>query len=100
MSDQARGPLNYTSSTSLRQGKGESEREWEQKDSIVATLFAGASRGVEGHIDRDTAIEGDGGEVLIEEGLEHDHLVPLLEERGEDGVLAYGSSSVRYPEAE
>ena len=55
----------------------------------MATLFAGASRGVEGHIDRDTAVEGDRGKVLIEEGFEHDNLIALFQECDKDGVLAW-----------
>ena len=44
---------------------------------------------VEGHVDALAALEGDGGEVLVEEGLEDDDLVAGLDERGERGVLAW-----------
>lgn len=42
---------------------------------------------VERHVDRNAAVECDGGQVLVEERLEHDHFIALLEERHEDGVL-------------
>lgn len=37
---------------------------------------------------RNTAIERDGGEVLIKEGFEEDYLVPLLQEGHKNRVLA------------
>ena len=45
--------------------------------------------GVERDVDGDASIEGDGGEVLVEEGFEEDDLVAVLEEGDEDGVLAW-----------
>ena len=42
-------------------------------------------------IDALPAVECDGQEVLIEEGLEHDNLIALLQECYEDGVLSYGA---------
>lgn len=42
---------------------------------------------MEGDVDWDASIENNGGEVLVEEGLEEDGLVPVLQKRGENGVL-------------
>lgn len=60
----------------------------------MASRFADASRlWVKRDIDRDTAVEGDGGEILIEEGLEENDLVPVFEERHEHRVL----TCIRFP---
>lgn len=45
---------------------------------------------MEGNVDRYTPIEHNGGEVLVEEGLEEDNLVPVLQKGHEDRVLAWG----------
>ena len=45
--------------------------------------------GVQWDVDRNTPIECDEGEVLIEEGFEEDDLIPTFQERGENGVLAW-----------
>jgi len=44
---------------------------------------------VEGDVDRNTPIECNGGEVLVEEGFEEDNLVPMFQERGENRVLTW-----------
>lgn len=51
---------------------------------LTDTVRLGVKRDVYG----DTSIECDRGEVLVEEGLEEDDLVPVLEECDEDRVLA------------
>jgi len=43
---------------------------------------------MEGHIDGFATIERHRGQVLIEKRFEHDDFVTLLQEGGEDGVLA------------
>ena len=53
-------------------------------------MFAMGGR-MQGHVDRDAAVEGNRREVLIKEGLEHDNLIALLQECYEDGVLSYGA---------
>ena len=45
--------------------------------------------GVKRDVDGDASIEGDGGEVLVEEGFEEDDLVAVFEESDKDGVLTY-----------
>ena len=45
----------------------------------------GGSR-VEGNVDRNTSIKCNGGEVLVEEGLEKNDLVPVLQEGHENSV--------------
>lgn len=47
----------------------------------------GLGAGVEGDVDAFPAVEGDGREVLVEEGLEDNDFVPRLDERRERGVL-------------
>ena len=44
----------------------------------MAAVFSAGGRWMEGHIDRDAAVEGDGWEVLIEERLEHDDLIAMF----------------------
>jgi hypothetical protein len=39
---------------------------------------------MERDVDRLAAVEGNGGQVLVKEGLEHDDLVALLEEGDKD----------------
>jgi hypothetical protein len=55
---------------------------------VVATWLEAIRVRVEGNVDGCSAIEGDGWQILIEEGLEHDHFVPMLKERGENGILS------------
>lgn len=45
---------------------------------------------VEGDVDGDTSVEGDGGEILVEEGLEEDGFVSGFEEGDEGGVFTWG----------
>ena len=45
---------------------------------------------MEGNVDGNTAIECDGGEVLVEEGLKEDDLIPVLQKCDENRVLAWG----------
>ena len=45
--------------------------------------------GMEGDVDALAAVEGDGRQVLVEEGLEDDHFVSWLDERRERGILAW-----------
>ena len=49
----------------------------------------GLRAGVEGNVDSFPAVEHDGRQVLVEEGLKDDDLVAGLDERGERGVLAW-----------
>jgi hypothetical protein len=44
---------------------------------------------MERNVDRNTPIECDGGEVLIEEGLKEDDLVPVLQEGHKNGILTW-----------
>ena len=45
--------------------------------------------GMEGDVDGDAPVESDRGEVLVEEGLEHNDLIALLQERDENRVLSW-----------
>ena len=54
----------------------------------------GLRAGVEGNVDSFPAVEHDGRQVLVEEGLEDDDFVARLDERGECSVLAYMSDFV------
>ena len=66
----------------------------------MAAVFSAGGRWMEGHIDRNTAVEGDGWEVLIEERLEHDDLIAMFQEGDEYRVLSWrlasGNVSDRY----
>ena len=44
---------------------------------------------MERDVDALAGVEDDGGQVLVEEGLEHDDLISWVQEGGEDRVLAY-----------
>lgn len=44
---------------------------------------------VQGNVDRLPSIEGDGGEVLIEKGFEHDNLVTMFQKRCENRVFTW-----------
>ena len=54
---------------------------------VVAGDFGLGHIRMQGYIDRYAAIERHRWEVLVEEGLEHDDLVSLFEERHKNGVL-------------
>jgi len=41
------------------------------------------------NIDRFAAIEGYGGNILVEEGFKHDHFISLFKEGSKDRVLSY-----------
>ena len=43
---------------------------------------------MKGDIDGCPAVEGDGWQILVEEGLEHDHFISMFKERGKNGVLS------------
>jgi hypothetical protein len=43
---------------------------------------------MKGDIDGRSAVEGDGWQILIEEGLEHDDFISMLKEGGENGILS------------
>ena len=74
-------------------GKRKDSLELVKVDGPGALADRDAGRGlgarVEGHVDALAALKGDGGEVLVEKGLEDDDLVAGLDERGERGVLAW-----------
>jgi hypothetical protein len=42
---------------------------------------------MKGDVNGCPTVEGDRWQILVEEGLKHDHLVPGLKERGENGIL-------------
>jgi len=50
---------------------------------LTDTIRVGVKRDVYGN----TSIECNRGEVLVEEGLEEDDLIPMLEECNEDRIL-------------
>ena len=60
----------------------------EINDPVVACRLFLVHVWMQRDINRDSRVECHRGEVLIEEGLEHDNLVPRFQECHKDGVLS------------